>query len=315
MPHTKITHDAPSILAARLMVIAAAVLWSTSGFFAKAPAFADWPGPLLAFWRAAFACLILVPLVRRPAWSWKLIPMAATFAAMNFTYLSAMAEGNAANAIWLQNTAPVWVLLVGVLAFGERSHVRDWLLIGFCGAGVGLILYYESQGASLIAVSYGLASGLFYAGVVLTLRQMRAMEATWLVALNHVVTALTLAPYAALSYQRGEHWPAGMQWLLLAGFGILQMGTPYVLFARGLKSIPGHEAAGIGLIEPLLVPLWVYVAWHHSPQYEAPQWWTYAGGGLIFIGLLVRYIGAAAQAPLHEEAALAAAAQEESPSE
>src|SRR5690606_11616776 len=73
--------------------------------------------------------------------------------------------------------------------------------------------------------------------------------------------------------------------------GILQMGLPYTLFTRGLKTIPGHEAAGIGLIEPLLVPLWVYVAWRHSPLYEAPQWWTYVGGGLIFLGLLLRYIG------------------------
>src|SRR5918994_1118817 len=88
---------APSALAARLMVVAAAILWSTSGFFAKAPHFADWPGPVLAFWRAAFACVVLWPLVRRPQWSWKLVPMTATFVAMNYTFLTAMATGSAAN--------------------------------------------------------------------------------------------------------------------------------------------------------------------------------------------------------------------------
>ena len=66
--------------------------------------------------------------------------------------------------------------------------------------------------------------------------------------LNHLVTALVLSPWAWESYSSGQHWPSGWLWLLLAGFGILQMGLPYVLFARGLKTIPGHEAAGIGLL-------------------------------------------------------------------
>src|SRR5438045_1876918 len=61
----------PSVQQARLLVLAAAVLWSTSGFFVKSPYLAGWTGPRLAFWRAAFACLILWPLVRRPKFSWK----------------------------------------------------------------------------------------------------------------------------------------------------------------------------------------------------------------------------------------------------
>src|SRR5687768_9951412 len=92
---------------ARLLVLTAAVLWSTSGFFAKAPDFAVWRehefgGPALAFWRAVFACVILWPIVRKPQWSWKLVPMTLVFVAMNYCYLTAMAKGTAANAIWLQ---------------------------------------------------------------------------------------------------------------------------------------------------------------------------------------------------------------------
>jgi len=44
-------------------------------------------------------------------------------------------------------------------------------------------LHYESQGESLDAVLWGLASGLSYAGVVLSLRQLRAMDSAWLAAL------------------------------------------------------------------------------------------------------------------------------------
>ncbi len=281
------------------MVLTAAVLWSTSGFFAKAPYFADWPGPVLAFWRAAFACLVLVPLVRRPQWSWQLLPMAALFTAMNYTYLTAMVKGSPANAIWLQNTAPVWVLLVGVLVFRERASWRDVVLVLFSAAGVGVILWYESRGESIEAVLWGLASGVFYAGVVLSLRQLRAYDSTWLSAVNHVVTTAALAVFGLQGFvdpTSGTPWPSGMQWLLLAGFGILQMGLPYVLFARGLRSIPGHEATGIGLCEPILVPVWALVAWNIKPD-----WWTLAGGGLILTGLALRYLPLTSRINGHEK--------------
>jgi drug/metabolite transporter (DMT)-like permease len=288
-------HSSATAARARLLILAAAALWSTSGFFVKAPPLAGWPGPVLAFWRAAFACVVLWPLVRRPEWSWKLVPAAASFAAMNYCYLTAMATGSAANAIWLQCTAPVWVLLVGVLVFQERAVGLDWLLVGFAAAGVAIILYFESRGQSLAAVLWGLASGVFYAGVVLSLRQLRHMESAWIVALNHLVTAVVLAPYAIGS----PFFPGGVQWLLLGGLGILQMGLPYVLFARGLKSIAGHEATGIGLVEPLLVPVWVYLAWG-----DKPAWWTLAGGGLILVGLSIRYLAAAKQSPVELEPSL-----------
>lgn len=272
---------------ARLLVVAASILWSSSGFFVKAPHLAGWPGPAIAFWRAVFACVVLWPLVRRPTWSWRLVPAAISFAAMNYTYLTSMAMGSAANAIWLQCTAPVWVLLMGVLLFNERAVRLDWLLVLFAAAGVGIILYFESRGESLAAVVWGLASGVFYAGVVLSLRQLRQMESAWIVALNMLVTALVLSPFSLAD----APLPTGQQWILLAGLGILQMGLPYVLFARGLKSIPGHEATGIGLLEPLLVPVWVYLAWG-----DRPAWWTLAGGGLILLGLLIRYLAVSSPA-------------------
>ncbi|MBW8885089.1 MAG: EamA family transporter [Planctomycetia bacterium] len=260
--------------------MAAAILWSTSGFFVKAPVLKVFSGMDLAFCRAAFACVVLWPLVRRPQWSWKLLPATATFVARNCTYLTSMAMGSAANAIWLQFTAPVWVLLFGVFVFKEKANWRDWLLVAFAAAGVAVILHFESRGKSIEAVLWGLASGVFYAGVVLSLRHLRSMESAWLVALNHLVTALVLAPIAL----GGPRFPSGLQWPLLAGLGIVQMGLPYVLFARGLRSIPGHEATGIGLVEPLLVPIWAYLAWG-----DRPDWWTLVGGGFILVGLVIRY--------------------------
>ena len=128
-PVAQYEHEAgvPSIWQARLLVLMAASMWSLSGFFVKAPPLTGWNGPALAFWRAVFACLALWPLVRQPRWTWKLIPMTSLFALMNYTFLTAMAKGSPANAIWLQCTAPVWVLFVGVFVFRERAGWRDWI--------------------------------------------------------------------------------------------------------------------------------------------------------------------------------------------
>ena len=139
---------------ARLLMVVSALLWSSSGFFVKSPFFSGWPGSTLAFWRAAFACVILWPLVRRPQWSLTLVPMTAMFAAMNYTYLTAMADGSAANAIWLQCTGQVWVLLIGVFAFQERAVWRDWLFVLFAAAGVGVNV------GLLFSATFALGSGL-----------------------------------------------------------------------------------------------------------------------------------------------------------
>jgi drug/metabolite transporter (DMT)-like permease len=284
--------DRQAVLRGRLLVAAAALLWSTSGFFAKAPLFASWPvesrGVMLAFWRAAFACLALWPMVRRPEWSWRLVPAMLIFAAMNFTYLSAMVRIEASNAIWLQNTAPLWVLLGGVLLFKERASRLDYLLVALGTAGVGLILFFELREGDREGITYGVLAGITYAAVILSLRRMRDFESAWLIALNHLAVVVVLAPFVFL---RDPIWPSGTQWAYLAGFGILQMGLPYLLFARGMKSIPGHEAAGIALLEPVLLPLWVYLAWGHTAGYTPPRWWTIVGGGLILSGLAVRFAG------------------------
>ena len=62
------------------------------------------------------------------------------------------------------------------------------------------------------------------------------------------------------------------------------MALPYVLFARGLRAITSQEATVIGLLEPILLPVWVYLAWD-----EVPAPWTVVGGGLILTGLILRY--------------------------
>ncbi len=288
-PSSPSNSPAFSVWRGRLLIVAAAMMWSTSGFFAKAPIFDNWPeesrGVLLAFWRALFAALVLIVMVRRIEWTWKLLPMVLTFALMNWTYLTGMVYCESTLAIWLQYTAPAWVFLISWLWFRDRPVRRDWWLFGFASLGVAVILQAELFGASPVGVRYGLASGVFFAGVVVLLRSLKDYDAAWVVFLNHLVTAILLSP---VLIHHGIY-PSGNQWFYLASFGMLQIGIPYLLFARGLNSVSSHEASGLTLLEPLLVPVWVFLAWHNSQDYAPPAWTTVVGGGLILTGLLLRY--------------------------
>ncbi len=275
---------APSATAARVTVLIAALLWSTGGFFAKADIFSDWPaesrGVLLAFWRALFAGAVLLPFVRRASWDWRMAPMALAFTGMNVNYMSAVGLTTAANAIWLQSTAPLWVLLIGIWLGLDRPALRDVVMLATALAGIGLILANEVFGEALVGVICGLAAGVFYALVVVFMRLLRGHDGTWLVALNHLVAACLLGPYVLANHSV----PSGVQLGWLAAFGVLQMALPYVLFARGLRTISSQEATAIALVEPVLLPIWVWLSWG-----ERPAWWTLAGGAIIFIGLSVRY--------------------------
>jgi drug/metabolite transporter (DMT)-like permease len=280
------------LITARLMIVAAAVLWSTSGFFAKLPLFEDWPpesrGVQLAFWRALFAGLLILPAVRRRSFRAAMIPMAFSFAAMNVLYLTSVSLTTAANAIWLQSTAPWWVFLIGVYAMREPISRSDLIPLACGFAGVALILAHELQNEIQWGVVFGLISAFGYAGVVLFLRKLRGEDSAWLVAVNHLVTATLLLPFVL--YYR--HWPSGVQLLVLAAFGFFQMALPYLLFGWALRHITGTEATAIGLLEPTLVPLWAYLA-----RREEPAWWTIVGAAIILAGLLLRYVVVRERAP------------------
>ncbi|HWB01008.1 MAG TPA: DMT family transporter [Pirellulales bacterium] len=273
----------------RACVVGAAVFWSLNGLFAKAPIFDVWPGDdrgtILAFWRAAFAGLWLLPLVRRPRWSWKLLPMVAAFAAMNVSFLQSMSLTTAANAGWLQAMAPLWVFVFAVWVWREPFDRRSLLPLMFGLAGVGTILVRElmhsSAGdGSLLGASLGVASGVFFALVVVSMRGLRDENSAWLLALSLLATAAILGPYCLGKYGM----PSGQQLGILAAFGLVQMALPYLLLARGLRVLGSQEVAAIGLVEPVLVPIWVYLAWG-----EVPAVTTFFGGALILAGLWLRY--------------------------
>ena len=285
-------------------MILASVFWSTSGFFVKSPPIAEglpaeYRAPVLACYRALFASLLMAPMVavRSIRWRPALVPMVVAFALMNFLFVTALTKTTAAAAIFLQNTATVWASILGRIFLGESIHRGTLAALGGALVGILLIVGGDAGGANLVGNLYATASGFCYAVVVVTLRQLRDEDSAWLVALNHLVSGLVLLPWVGSMPVS----PTAVQWTLIALLGMLQMGTPYLLFAKGVRTISAQEAALLSLLEPLLNPLWVWLAWGEKVP---PS--TAFGGFFILCGLALRYL-------VFRESATAAA-QSEQPS-
>ncbi|WP_182864961.1 DMT family transporter [Stieleria mannarensis] len=275
----------------RGLIVLAAVMWSTSGFFAKAPWFDGWPeesrGALLAFFRSLFALVLLAPLVRRVEFRRAMLPMTICFAVMVWSFMSAMVYVSAASVIWLQYLSPAWVMLGAVTILKDRVGVAEVRMFLFCIAGVALIVVMElREGGNLLATLLAILSGITFAGVVLSMRSMSEVDSAWLITLNHAAAVILLLPWAWSTHQTIQV----SAYVALGAFGVIQMSIPYILFARGLRQVNSAEASMLILIEPVLVPIWVYIAWRHHPSYDPPQWWTLVGGGMIFVGLVQRYL-------------------------
>ena len=259
----------------------------------------------IAVYRALFAGLILLPIVRwreirfRPV----MLGMMASFALMSGLYLSALGLGPAANAILLQNTAPVWVYLVGVYWLGHDPDRRTWwaILLGLMGAGVlivgnsltGLACGEHTTDPRILAL--GASSGFAYAMVILFLRQLRMESTAWLTLLNLLGSGLVLAICisSVIMIQEGRaaawHWlclPTASQLGFIAVFGVCQMAAPYWLFTRGLRTVGPQEAGIITLLEPILNPIWAYLV---APEKETPTLSTLAGGSILLLALAWRY--------------------------
>lgn len=270
-----------------LLVLAAVVLWSGGGLGMKSPAIVAIPleerGPVLACFRVLFAAFCLLPFVRwrRMRWSWGLAPLLLSFAAMNVTYVSAVTRTTAAAAIFLQCTSTFWVFAFSTLILRERSDRAGIAGLVLALLGISLIVAESWRGEFFLGNLLGLASGVAYAGVVLSLRGLRSEDAAGLVFLAHACSGLLFLPGAA--GMASSLMP--IQWGWIAALGCLQMALPYFLFARGIRQVTAQDAVLIGLLEPLLNPLLVWLFWG-----EVVDRATILGGCLILAGLLVRVV-------------------------
>ena len=267
----------------RAAILLAALLWSSGALFIKG---APLEGLEVVGGRAVvtviFQLLVLRPDLRRARWT-----SALPYAAMMVTYVTATKLTSAANAILLQYSGTAWVLLLGPRLLGEPLARRDLAVAGVCLLGMGLCLRDSPAPEAGLAETAGtgnllaLASGVFYALTLLSMRrdsvEGTATASTTLGNLLAAGGALALAKAPASAY----FTPLALGALLW--LGVVQIGIAYLLFQRGLRTVPAATAGLLVLLEPVLSPLWVW--WGRG---EAPGAWTVAGGALIVLALGAR---------------------------
>lgn len=273
---------------ARLTVVLAATLSSTSGFFVESPTLAEIPQNIrpivMCFWRVAFAAMVFWPAVRKFQFHPVMVLSGLCVFGNGIMFISSMVLTTPGTAMWLQNLTPFWVLIFSVMFLHEKITLRGLLPMTVALAGVGLILGFTLHSEGLPAMTglvTGVLAGVFFAGVLCSLRWLRGYETNTVVMWNILVS---LACFFPLMLWAG-YVPTWPQLGMFAAFGVLQFALPYLLIARGLSKITAQEGVLITLLEPILTPVWVFLVWG-----KGEPWWTLVGGGLVLCGLLLRCV-------------------------
>jgi drug/metabolite transporter (DMT)-like permease len=260
----------------RLLLLAAAVLWSTAGAAIKLSQLDAWQ---LAGGRAlvagAFLAIAIPSARRRP--SGRLLLVGLAYAGTTVLFVLANKLTTAANAIFLQDTAPLWVLLFSPLALGERPTRGELLSIPVFGVGLTLFFLDQLSPGQLAGNLVALVAGVFFAASILGLRRLGPEGPAALVWGNLLAAALTLPlfPFGPA--------PGAGDLATLAFLGVFQLGLAYLCFSLGLRGTPAVEASLLVLLEPVLNPVWTYLL-----AGERPGPWALLGGGIILLATVWR---------------------------
>ena len=257
-----------------LLIASAALLWSTAGVGIKA--LAD-PPLKVVFFRSAIAAVVLLlyfrPRLRRLTPGF--LAGIACYAACLVSFVTATKWTTAANAIFLQYTGIIWVLLLSPLVVREPLRGRDVAAIAVAFAGMALFFVgkFDPHGRAGDAVA--LLSGLFFAGLVLSLRRERGVGAEAVVAWGNVVTSAAVLPFVASDLTLTPRSAAVYLFL-----GVFQLAGAYALFVRGIRHVTATEASLVGMLEPIANPIWVFLFLGEKPEA------TSLAGGLVVLGAI-----------------------------
>ncbi len=263
----------------RLEVLAAALLFSTGGAAVKLTQLSSWQVAGFRSGIAAIVLLLLLPETRRGWNRWTFLAGLA-YAATLILFVSATKLTTAANAIFLQGAAPLYVLLLGPLLLKEHPRRSDIPFMAIIA--LGLSLFFAGDTAKTASAPnpalgnlFGLASGITWALVLIALRSMsRGGSATagiTTAAAGNVI-AFSICLPLALPVLRIAPIDAGA----IAYLGIFQVALAYFFLNRGLRHVPALESSGLLLAEPALNPVW---AWMLMGERQSVL--SIAGGALI----------------------------------
>ena len=268
-----------------LLLMAAAFLFSTGGAAIKAITMTPWQIASFRSGIAALALAVFVPDGRRN-WRWALLPVAAAYAATLVSFTVATKLTTSANAIFLQSTAPLYLLLIGPLVLKEPLGRSDLLFLVAVASGM-FLCFGTAQPAVATAPNprvgniLGAVSGLTWALTVSGLRWLGRREsggnaATATVVLGNLLACVVIFPMALPAPH--ADWK---NLAVLFYLGVFQIGLAYLFVTRAIRHVPAFEATTVLLLEPALNPVWVWLV-----QSERPAITSIGGGVLILSATL-----------------------------
>ena len=269
----------------RLLLVAAAILFSTGGAAIKAASFTGWQVASFRSAVAAAALLLVVPDARR-GWSWRIAPVGAAYAATLILFVLATRLTTAANAIFLQSTAPLYLLLLGPWLLREPIRRSDIVYIVAIAAGMSLFALGGERAVATAPNPHAgnvraLASGLTWALTLAGLRWLSRRKAgsagMAAVTAGNIMAFLAALPMALPVTSAG---PSGVAVILY--LGIFQIGLAYWCLTRAVRHVTAFEATTMLLLEPVLNPVWAWLI--HGERLGA---WPLAGGAVILSATLM----------------------------
>ena len=267
--------------AARLQILAAALLFSIGGAGIKACALTSWQVAGFRSGIAALTILLLLPASRR-GWTWRSLVVGSTYAATMVLFVLANKLTTSANTIFLQSTAPLYVLLLGPWLLKERTRRSDLFVMALVTAGLALFFIgseppVKTAPAPLHGNLLAVVSGLTWALTIMGMRWLgREEDAGRGSAAPAVVAGNVLALLVSLPFALPVVGAKPVDGVLIFGLGTVQIGLAYLFLTRALRTVPAFQAMILLLLEPALNPIWAWLI--HG---ERPGAWPILGGILI----------------------------------
>ena len=266
-----------------LLVLIAVFLWSTGGLFIKLTTLDAYQ---VTFFRSLFAALTVLLVTRKSGLKIDLFGIftSVIYALLLFLFVWATKKTTAANAIFLQYTAPIYILILGPFVIGEKFHFRDLVTVLIVLAGMSLFFVGELRIDDYQGNAAALLSGIFLGLYIMLLRHPRAEGFNPAIAViyGNFLLALMNAP-SGISAVPSMNF---MDWFAVVFLGVFQIGISYILFIKGVRGgTRPLDASLIGFIEPLLNPVWVFIF-----VGERPSAWAVLGGAIIISAIAAHTI-------------------------
>ena len=257
-----------AVNAARLQIVAAAILFSTGGAVIKATSFDGLSGGItVACFRsgvAALAIAIMLPRSRRN-WSWRTLLVGVTFATTLILFVAANKLTTSANTIFLQSTAPLWIAIAAPFMLRERVVRRDVIFMTILTAGLALF-FVDAPAAVATAPQpvlgdvLAVISGVGWAGTVMGLRWLGRRDGTDAAAAA-TVAGNVIAFVVCLPFAIGPASDSvGRDWMWILYLGIIQIGLAYVFITKAMPHLRALEVSLLLYVEPALNPIWSWMA-------------------------------------------------------